>query len=54
MIARTRHSAAAMHHAHAAKLITSMPASIRLAILGAAVRLTDAPWCSVFHQRTEK
>jgi len=43
-----------MHQAHAASAITTMPASIVAAMLGAAVRLTEAPWCSVFHQRTEK
>jgi lipopolysaccharide export LptBFGC system permease protein LptF len=31
-----------------------MAVSIVLAIVGAAVTLTLAPWCSVFHQRTEK
>ena len=29
--------------------MTSMPASMIAAILGAATMLTDDPWCSVFH-----
>ncbi len=32
----------------------SMPVSMIIAIFGAAVRLTDEPWCSVFHHLTEK
>ena len=32
----------------------SMPVSIVAAIFGAAERLTDEPWCSVFHHLTEK
>ena len=32
----------------------SMPVSMIAAIVGAVVRLTDEPWCSVFHHLTEK
>ncbi|EXI77336.1 MAG: hypothetical protein AW12_03118 [Candidatus Accumulibacter sp. BA-94] len=33
---------------------SSIPQSIIAAMLGALVRLTDAPWCRVFHHFTEK
>ena len=32
----------------------SIAVSMIAAIFGAAVRLTVAPWCSVFHHLTEK
>ena len=34
--------------------MTRTPVTIVIAIFGATVRLIDEPWCSVFHQRTEK
>ena len=37
-----------------ASAMTSIPVSMVAAIFGAAVRLTEAPWCSVFHHFTEK
>ena len=37
-----------------ASVISNMPSNIVIAIDGAAVRLMDAPWCSVFHHCTEK
>jgi hypothetical protein len=37
-----------------ASAITSIPHNMVVAIDGARVRLTDAPWCSVFHHCTEK
>ena len=51
---RTRTSATAIVYSQQASVIASMPASIVAAMVGAAVRLTDAPWCSVFHHCTEK
>ena len=54
MIERTRCSDAAMLYIHAASAIRTMPANIVAAIVGALVRLTEAPWCSVFHHLTEK
>jgi ABC-type multidrug transport system permease subunit len=53
MIERTRSIAAAMLYIQNANVITSIPLSMMLAIFGAAVRLTEAPWCSVFHHFTE-
>src|SRR5262245_33026710 len=49
MIARTRASAAAMLYIQNANAMTNIPVSIVVAMLGARVRLTDAPWWSVFH-----
>ena len=43
-----------MAYIQAASAMISMPVSIVAAIVGARVRLTDAPWCSVFHHCTEK
>jgi hypothetical protein len=37
-----------------AKLISSMPLSMMLAMRGDWVSDTDAPWCKVFHHLTEK
>src|SRR5204863_5275931 len=54
MIARTRPSTAATLYIQNARAITSIPVSIVVAMLGARVMLTDAPWCSVFHHCTEK
>ncbi|MNK97601.1 hypothetical protein D3C87_1179430 [compost metagenome] len=51
---RTRTSATAIVYIQQATAISSMPASMVCAMDGAAVRLTDAPWCSVFHHCTEK
>ena len=34
--------------------MTSMPASMGGAMLGALVKLMEAPWCKVFHHCTEK
>ena len=36
-----------------ASAMMSIPASMVFAMLGARVRLTEAPWCSVFHHCTE-
>ncbi|MNC90367.1 hypothetical protein D3C83_64570 [compost metagenome] len=54
MMARSRASDAAMLYIQAASAISSMPMSMVAAIEGARVRLTEAPWCSVFHHCTEK
>ena len=43
-----------MQYAQKPSAITSMPSSIGVAMLGAFARLTEAPWCSVFHHFTEK
>src|SRR5512134_3718973 len=53
MMQRTRVRDAAMLYSQNASAMSSMPASMVLAMLGARVRLTDAPWCSVFHHCTE-
>ena len=37
-----------------ASAIKIMPVNIVAAMVGARVRLTDAPWCRVFHHCTEK
>src|SRR5258706_8474873 len=54
MIARTRASAAAIAYIQNANAMTIMPVNIVAAMLGARVRLTEAPWWSVFHHCTEK
>ena len=54
MMARTRISVTAMQYIQKASAITSMPSSIGVAMLGALVKLTEAPWCRVFHHFTEK
>ena len=46
-------SATAMLYSQKASAISSMPVSMVAAIEGAFVRLTEAPWCSVFHHFTE-
>ena len=43
-----------MQYIQNASAITSMPRSMVVAMLGDLARLTDAPWCSVFHHLTEK
>jgi hypothetical protein len=50
---RTRSIAAAMLYIQNASVMTSIPLSIVAAIFGAAVRLTEAPWCRVFHHFTD-
>ena len=35
-------------------IMINIAVTIGIAIFGASVMLTDAPWCNVFHQRTEK
>src|SRR4051812_3020857 len=50
---RTRTSTAAIEYAQKASAISSIPVSMVAAMLGARVRLTEAPWCSVFHHCTE-
>src|SRR6266851_9580842 len=50
---RTRTNVTAMLYIQKASAMISMPVSIAAAMLGARVRLTDAPWCSVFHHCTE-
>ena len=52
MMQRTRHSDTAMLYIQKASAITIMPANMVAAIVGALFRLTDAPWCSVFHHCT--
>jgi hypothetical protein len=54
MMARTRVSETAMLYIQKASAISSMPHSMVCAIEGALVRLTEAPWCRVFHHFTEK
>ena len=54
MMLRTRASAAAMAYIQNANTMISMPHSMGAAIEGARVSETDAPWCKVFHQFTEK
>ena len=41
-------------YAQKARVISSIAVSMVLAIFGAAVTLTVAPWCNVFHHLTEK
>src|SRR3954471_3572072 len=50
---RTRTIATAMLYIQKASAMSSMPVSMVAAIDGAWVKLTDAPWCSVFHHCTE-
>src|SRR5262249_30995175 len=54
MIARTRISAAPIEYIQNENTMSSMPASMVAAMAGLLVRLTDAPWCKVFHHCTEK
>ena len=54
MMLRVRARATAMQYIQKPRDITSIPISIGGAMLGALVRLTEAPWCKVFHQTTEK
>src|SRR5262245_13841869 len=51
---RTRASDTAIAYIQNASAISSMPVSMVAAIVDALFRLTDAPWCSVFHHCTEK
>src|SRR5687767_12998023 len=53
IMSRTRSMEAAMLYIQNASVITSMPVRMVAAIFGAAVRLTEAPWCRVFHHFTE-
>src|ERR671914_489566 len=53
MMQRTRTSDTAMAYIQKASAMTSIPVSMVAAIFGAAVRLTEAPWWSVFHHCTE-
>src|SRR5262249_8447348 len=46
---RTRVSVTAMLYIQNASVMSSIPVSICAAMVGALVKLTDAPWCSVFH-----
>jgi len=54
MMQRARSSTAAMAVEPEAEGHDQHPASIVAAMLGALVRLTEAPWCRVFHHFTEK
>src|ERR1700704_1660318 len=47
MMQRTRNKVTAMLYIQNASAISSIPVSICAAMVGAFVRLTDAPWCSV-------
>lgn len=40
--------------AHSPSMHSNMPASIEAAMVGAALKLIEAPWCRVFHHCTEK
>jgi hypothetical protein len=51
---RQRYKATAREYIQNAKTMMSIPVSICVAIVGAFVRLMDAPWCRVFHHFTEK
>src|SRR5688572_8770422 len=53
MMQRTRASETAIEYSQKAAAMRSIPVSMVAAMLGARVRLTDAPWCSVFHHCTE-
>ena len=50
----TRINDTAIEYIQKASAITNIPVSILVAILGDFVRLTEAPWCNVFHHCTEK
>ena len=54
MMQRTRSSAAAMLYIQNARAIRIIPVNMLAAMVGALRRLTEAPWCSVFHHCTEK
>jgi len=43
-----------MVYIQAASAMISIPHSMIIAIEGARVRLTEDPWCRVFHHLTEK
>src|SRR5207237_10058830 len=51
---RTRAIATAIEYIQNAAAMRIMPANMVAAMLGARVKLTEAPWCSVFHHCTEK
>src|SRR4030042_3991778 len=51
---RARAKATAMVYIQAASAMISMPQSMVCAIAGARVRLTEEPWCRVFHHLTEQ
>src|SRR3990170_212848 len=53
MMQRTRTSETAMLYIQNASAIRIIPANIVAAMLGAFVKLTEAPWWSVFHHCTE-
>ena len=50
---RTRTIATAMLYSQNASAISIIPRNMVAAMLGALVKLTEAPWCSVFHHCTE-
>jgi hypothetical protein len=54
MTQRMRASVTAMLYIQKPNIITNIAVTIVPAIVGAAVMLTEAPWCNVFHHRTEK
>ena len=54
MMLRKRASATAIEYIQKASAMSSIAHSIVCAIDGDFVIDTDAPWCKVFHQRTEK
>src|SRR5262249_31134746 len=54
MMQRTRTRTAAVLYIQKANAIPIIPVHMNCAILGALFRLTEAPWCSVFHHCTEK
>ena len=53
-MARVRRNTTANAYAQNAIVISSIAVSMVAAIFGAAVMLMVAPWCRVFHHRTEK
>ena len=54
MMARTLIKETTMEYIQNANTMSNMPVSILVAMLGARVKLTEAPWCNVFHHCTEK
>src|SRR5688500_524010 len=54
IMARVRISITAIAYIQHASDMISIPVSMVLAIFGDWVRLTEAPWCRVFHHFTEK
>ncbi|MNO05700.1 hypothetical protein D3C81_2271950 [compost metagenome] len=49
MMPRTRASATAALYSQNAATISSMAVTMTRAMLGAVVRLMEAPWCRVLH-----